>query len=280
MLCLLRDKTGKSACDYPPNPGPWRQWIDMEHSTCYNMSNHWSALTNGEMKFIYRAWAGDFQLFNLTADPGELTEVSTSPEYASETEKWRSRMVKQFEVEARGTDWVKDGQLVKRSKGTTYSPFYPRPSPTPSPKPARGSAVVMRPNGGTANCGTNDCWLIQTSSTNTTIPLKDVPSFCLSVANTSSLVVDECQSTDSQRFLTRPHSSGNGLLAIKHVASGKCVSAGATLGSKAELAACVNASETQLWLYGASGRFCASKAGDLCLHVGQGLENMPLDLYV
>ncbi len=67
MLCLLRDPTG-SRCDYPPNPGPWRSWIDMEHNTCYNLTNHWSALTDGRMKYIFRAWKGDEQLFNLTAD--------------------------------------------------------------------------------------------------------------------------------------------------------------------------------------------------------------------
>ena len=73
LLCLLADPTGKAACDYPPNPGPWRQWIDMEHAQCYNASNHWSALTDGRMKYIQRASAGDEQLFNLTAYPGETT---------------------------------------------------------------------------------------------------------------------------------------------------------------------------------------------------------------
>lgn len=125
MLCLLRDPTGMSSCDYPPNPGPWRGWIDMEHSKCYNMTSHWSALTDGKIKFIYRAWAGDYQLFNLTADPGELTEVSRLPQYAAEVEKWRLRMVKQFEKEGRGSEWVQDGQLVKRTTPTAYSPFYP-----------------------------------------------------------------------------------------------------------------------------------------------------------
>ena len=39
LLCLLRDPSGR-ACDYAPNPGPWRTIIDLEHSTCYNMTNH------------------------------------------------------------------------------------------------------------------------------------------------------------------------------------------------------------------------------------------------
>ena len=41
LLCLLYDPTGLQDCDYPLNPGPWREWVDLEHSTCYNNTNHW-----------------------------------------------------------------------------------------------------------------------------------------------------------------------------------------------------------------------------------------------
>ena len=34
MLCLLRDPTGTKHCDYPGNPGPWRPFLDLEHSQC------------------------------------------------------------------------------------------------------------------------------------------------------------------------------------------------------------------------------------------------------
>eukprot|EP00927_Polykrikos_kofoidii_P062626 TRINITY_DN57425_c0_g1_i1.p1 TRINITY_DN57425_c0_g1~~TRINITY_DN57425_c0_g1_i1.p1 ORF type:complete len:588 (+),score=47.09 TRINITY_DN57425_c0_g1_i1:75-1838(+) len=125
LLCLLRDPSGTSDCDYPPNPGPWRRWIDMEHATCYNMTNHWSALTDGRMKYIYRAWANDEQLFNLTADPAETTDVSSLTEYASELLLWRNRLVHQFESEGRGPDWVQNKTLVRRTKQQTYSPNYP-----------------------------------------------------------------------------------------------------------------------------------------------------------
>ena len=60
MLCLLLDPSGQ-ACAYAPNPGPWRTHIDLEHSTCYNMSNHWNGLTDGRTKYVYRAWRGDEQ---------------------------------------------------------------------------------------------------------------------------------------------------------------------------------------------------------------------------
>lgn len=89
------------------------------------MTNHWSALTDGQIKYVFRAWADDEQLFNLTADPDETTEVSGLPEYSAELKLWRSRLVQQYEKEGRGNDWVRNGKLVKRTKSTTYSPNYP-----------------------------------------------------------------------------------------------------------------------------------------------------------
>lgn len=82
LLCLLKDPTG-ATCDYAGNPGPWRQALDMEHSTCYNESNHWNALTDGSIKYVFRAFFGDEQLFNLTADKYELEELSNDPLYVS-----------------------------------------------------------------------------------------------------------------------------------------------------------------------------------------------------
>ena len=125
LLCLLRDPSGKSDCDYPPNPGAWRSWVDLEHSTCYNMSNHWSALTDGKTKYVYRAWIGDEQLFDLEADPKETIDRSVDPKYDNTRLLWRKRMVMQFEREGRGEGWVKDGELMIRTKGTTYGPNYP-----------------------------------------------------------------------------------------------------------------------------------------------------------
>jgi hypothetical protein len=50
---------------------------------CYSPTNHWSALFNGEMKFIFNAFYPDDavmqnQLFNLTADPHELQDLARS----------------------------------------------------------------------------------------------------------------------------------------------------------------------------------------------------------
>ena len=65
LLCLLEDVTGKSCTHVTPGEhhigntsstkrlAGWRPWLDLEHSACYNASNHWSALTDGRMKYTY-----------------------------------------------------------------------------------------------------------------------------------------------------------------------------------------------------------------------------------
>lgn len=47
------------------------------------MTNHWSALTDGRIKYIFNAWDATEELFNLTADPGETTQLQNSPQYGS-----------------------------------------------------------------------------------------------------------------------------------------------------------------------------------------------------
>ena len=125
LLCLLSDPTGKESCAYEVNPGPWRSHIDLEHSTCYNESNHWNALTDGETKYVFRAFYGDEQLFDLRTDPEERREISQDPSYAEVLLMWRSKLVAQFVSEERGGGWVSNGTLVRREKGQTYSPNYP-----------------------------------------------------------------------------------------------------------------------------------------------------------
>jgi len=105
---------------------PWREWIDLEHNICYNTTMHWNALTDGKIKYVYRAYFDDEQLFNMTADPKEMESLHDKPEYAEELELWRGRMVQQFEDEERGEKWVKDGILQRRVEGQDRSPYYPK----------------------------------------------------------------------------------------------------------------------------------------------------------
>ena len=114
LLLTLKEKEGT----------PWREHIDLEHDICYNATNHWNALTDGHWKYVFQAYDGSEQLFNLDKDPHELRDVSESE--GQKLEEWRQYMVKQFLEEGRGEDWVKDGKLMRREKGLLYSPHYPK----------------------------------------------------------------------------------------------------------------------------------------------------------
>ena len=112
----------------------WRQWIDLEHDICYNITNHWNALTDGKMKYIYRAYFGDEQLFNLTNDQYEMNDLSKDNKYIDVLEMWRKRLVQQFVNEQRGVSWVNDeGKLMKRVQGMLYSRYYPKILPEENP---------------------------------------------------------------------------------------------------------------------------------------------------
>jgi len=101
----------------------WREYIDMEHSACYQKQNYWSALTDGEFKYIYFFYDGHEQLFDLKNDPGELTNLSTKPKFAKTLKLWRQRMVEH--LSERGDEFVKDGKLQVRKETMLYSPNYP-----------------------------------------------------------------------------------------------------------------------------------------------------------
>ena len=82
-------------------------------------------MTDGREKYVFRAWYGDEQFFDMEQDPNEISEVSKVRE--DDVALWRKRLVEQFKSEGRGSKWVdpSDGSLKRRTQGTTYSPNYP-----------------------------------------------------------------------------------------------------------------------------------------------------------
>ena len=102
----------------------WREFIDMEHSTCYAKENYWAALTDGKFKYIYFFPTGEEQLFNIEKDRGELHELAAEPAYAGTLKLWRRRMVNH--LAERGEAFVKDGKLRIRKEAMLYGPNYPR----------------------------------------------------------------------------------------------------------------------------------------------------------
>lgn len=101
----------------------WRPFIDLEHNRCYADENNWNALTDGRWKYIYHAFDGGEQLFDLANDPGELHDLAADPNYARTLEFWRRRLVKHFAE--RDERFVADGELVIRKEKILYSPNYP-----------------------------------------------------------------------------------------------------------------------------------------------------------
>ncbi|MBC8470808.1 MAG: arylsulfatase [Planctomycetes bacterium] len=117
---------GKSMLDLVRgNTKNWRQFIDLEHSMCYN-KDHWNALTDGRFKYIYYAYDGREQLFDLRKDPGELNDLAAESSNKSILLKWRQRMVEH--LSERGEQFVSDGKLAIRKKRYLYSPHFPKNS--------------------------------------------------------------------------------------------------------------------------------------------------------
>jgi len=115
---------GKSVLPFIEAQSPsWREYIDLEHDVCYSPLNHWNALTDGKMKYIYHAHNGKEQLFNLVEDPGETRDLAEEPRMSRELQSWRTRLIEH--LSERGERFVRDGQLVKRPKRMLYSPHYP-----------------------------------------------------------------------------------------------------------------------------------------------------------
>ncbi|MFC2166774.1 arylsulfatase [Acidobacteriota bacterium] len=102
----------------------WRDYIDMEHSTCYEKHNYWCALTDGKIKYIYFFSDGTEQLFDLINDWGELSELSSNPDHTKTLHLWRERMI--AHLSERGESFVKAGQLQVKKETLLYSPNYPK----------------------------------------------------------------------------------------------------------------------------------------------------------
>lgn len=111
-----------------------RDHLDLEHSQVYNATIHWNAIvgddeeTGGRYKFIFNAFEGTEQLFDLREDPGEAVDlVLWGGEDVQDgvLKRFRQIMVKQFEDEGRGDDWVKDGELMVRKGNVVFGANYP-----------------------------------------------------------------------------------------------------------------------------------------------------------
>ena len=106
------------------NTESWRPFIDMEHNVCYSKENHWNGLTDGRFKYIYHAYAGNEQLFDLKNDPGEINDLAADPAYHAILKTWRNQLIEH--LSERGETFVSNGKLVPRPDGMLYSPLFPK----------------------------------------------------------------------------------------------------------------------------------------------------------
>ena len=114
---------GRSMLDLIRGAQDWRTFIDLEHDICYSPDNHWSALTDGKTKYIFHAKDGEEQLFDLSTDPGEQTDLAGDTIQGPRLKAWRERLI--AHLEPRGDAWVKRGQLALRPESIARSPNYP-----------------------------------------------------------------------------------------------------------------------------------------------------------
>lgn len=119
-----RKLDGDSLLKLARNPNAeWRDAIDLEHGVCYSIENNWNGFTDGKTKYIYNAYHGQEQLFDLQSDPGERNDLSSDAAATPALRRWRARMV--AHLEPRGEKWVKAGRLQTRKEPTPRSPNFP-----------------------------------------------------------------------------------------------------------------------------------------------------------
>lgn len=102
---------------------PWRGYVDMEHSRCYDLKNYWLALFDGKTKYIFNRATGREQLFDVESDPGECHDISSTDAGSPFLEEWRAKMARH--LKQRGKEWVRDGRPRKSRRSMLYSPNFP-----------------------------------------------------------------------------------------------------------------------------------------------------------
>jgi arylsulfatase A-like enzyme len=122
-LCAAAGTGAPEQCDGQNLLAARREWIDLEHDVCYGKTNHWTAVTGGRWKYIYHAFDGSEQLFDLARDPLETEDLAASPAHEEPLRLWRARMT--AHLEPRGEKWVRGGKLVPRPESMLLSPNYP-----------------------------------------------------------------------------------------------------------------------------------------------------------
>lgn len=253
LRCILRDPTGRSC--------GWRSWLDLEHAIVFNASVHWSAATDGQIKYIFNALDGSEQLFNLTQDPTEMVDLARIPGHSDTLALWRTRLVTLYEQQGRGSDWVVNGQLIPRPQNLVFGPNFPIPGP-----PFVQARLYLEACQDDLSAPLNNSQLWQLDS-HGALTLRVTPAgqpasgLCINAtvladASGGAIDVDACRPGDSAQGFTMTSRDNSPVI---HTASGLCLglTASATSsGTPVTLLPCdaKGSGGTQVWTLGFSGR--------------------------
>ncbi|CAG7635644.1 arylsulfatase [Paenibacillus allorhizosphaerae] len=100
-----------------------RDFIHGEHSTCYSEEQEMQYVTDGRVKYIWFPRIGTEQLFDLSSDPYELTDLAQRPEHREQLAAWRQRLISVLEPRSAG---MTDGDRLVSQAGKPFvkSPHY------------------------------------------------------------------------------------------------------------------------------------------------------------
>jgi len=100
--------------------GTWRDYVHGEMAHCSPIepgrTTGMQFLTDGTRKYIWYPGIGREQFFDLSVDPGELSDLSETPERAAEVGVWRARLVRELAGRPEG---FTDGERLLRLDGPT-----------------------------------------------------------------------------------------------------------------------------------------------------------------
>ncbi len=103
--------------------GGWREFVQGEHTTCYDREHGMQFVTDGREKYIWFHHTGAEQFFDLEQDPAECHDLSAHPDQQPRIDTWRKRLAKINED--RGDPRGKNGELVSQLGGALgLSPNY------------------------------------------------------------------------------------------------------------------------------------------------------------
>lgn len=95
-----------------------RDCLHTEHATCYSKEQGFHMLTDGSLKYIWRPYTGQEQLFDLNEDPNEIVDLSCSEGHRQHIDNFRRELVSTLTGRPEG--FVENGQLIT---GCDYPPF-------------------------------------------------------------------------------------------------------------------------------------------------------------